>query len=72
MPGFRLNEIVTDGNCPEWLTASGPYDGSSLATVFNGMSCPAVLRTYSNESAPGSFSNSGSSSMITWYSLFGA
>ena len=45
MPGFRLNEIVTDGNCPEWLTASGPYDGSSLATVFNGMSCPAVLRT---------------------------
>ena len=22
-PGFRLNEIVIDGNCPEWFTASG-------------------------------------------------
>ncbi len=23
-PGFRLNEMVTDGNCPEWLMESGP------------------------------------------------
>src|SRR5207245_10931413 len=22
--GWRSNEIVTDGNCPEWLTVSGP------------------------------------------------
>ena len=23
-PGFRLNESVTDGSWPEWLTVSGP------------------------------------------------
>jgi hypothetical protein len=27
-PGGRLKEIVTDGNCAWWLTASGAIDGA--------------------------------------------
>ena len=25
-PGARLNDTVTDGNCPEWFTVTGPTE----------------------------------------------
>ena len=37
-PGLRLNEIVTDGSWPVWLTVSGPASVVIVASVFNGMS----------------------------------
>ena len=29
-PGVRLNEIVIDGNCPEWLMPSGVFEVRQL------------------------------------------
>ena len=34
-PGVRLNEIVTDGNCPLWFTASG--DANRLDQVLSNL-----------------------------------
>jgi hypothetical protein len=31
-----LNEIVTDGSCPVWLTVRGPASVDIVASVFNG------------------------------------
>ena len=39
-PGRRLNDIVTDGTCPEWLTAVGPTLRVSVATVPSATSVP--------------------------------
>jgi hypothetical protein len=36
MPPARLNEMVTDGNWPWWLTAIGAVVGWKLATALNG------------------------------------
>ena len=44
-PGFRLNEIVTDGSWPVWLTVSGPTSVVTVATVFSGISLPLDDRT---------------------------
>src|SRR3954447_2828396 len=71
-PGLRLNESVTDGSWPEWLTLSGPTDGTSFATVSSGTSSPEAARTYSSDSACGLPWYCGSSSITTWYELFGA
>src|SRR5260221_13949434 len=37
-PGFRLNDRVTDGNCPWWVTVNGLTPLSSVATVDRGVS----------------------------------
>src|SRR5207248_10359033 len=72
VPGLRLNDSVTEGDWPEWFTASGPTVGIIFATASSGTSSPEDERTYSIDNAAGFFMYSGSSSMITWYVLFGA
>ena len=42
-PGARLNEIVTDGCWPWWLTSSGPTVGTSLVTAASGIDGPAGM-----------------------------
>src|SRR5438552_18458003 len=64
-PGLRLNEIVTDGNWPVWLTLSGPTLVVTLATVLSGISRPVEERTYNMESAAGSFWNSDATWTMT-------
>ena len=71
-PGFRLNDSVTAGSCPMWLTDSGPTVCVRLATALSGTRAPDVARTYSIDSAAGSAWYAGSSCMMTLYSLFGA
>ena len=44
-PGARLNESVTDGTWPEWLTVIGPTPALIRATESSGTSSPAVDRT---------------------------
>ena len=66
-PGARLNEIVTDGSCPVWLTLKGPAPVVTRATVLSGISLPADDRTYNIDSAAGSCWNSGATPMITAY-----
>ena len=39
-PGARLNEIVTDGCWPWWLTSSGPTDCTGMVTADSGIDCP--------------------------------
>ena len=39
-PGARLNEIVTAGCWPWWLTSSGPTDGTGTVTADSGIDCP--------------------------------
>ena len=39
-PGARLNEIVTAGCWPWWLTSSGPTDGTGMVTADSGIDCP--------------------------------
>jgi hypothetical protein len=45
IPERRLNESVTDGSCPVWLTDSGPTPVDMVATVLSGMSFPVFERT---------------------------
>jgi len=45
MPGARLNEIVTDGNWPWWLTASAVIRGAKWVKVLSLTSCP-VFRAH--------------------------
>src|SRR2546422_4646420 len=71
-PGLRLNEIVTAGSWPRWLTDSGPTVALRLATAFSGTSAPDDERTYSRDRAAGSVWSFGRSCRITWYSLLGA
>ena len=42
-PGARLNEIVTAGCWPWWLTSSGPTDGTGMVTADSGIDCPAGM-----------------------------
>ena len=42
-PGARLNEIVTDGCWPWWLTCSGPTVGTSRATAASGIVGPCSV-----------------------------
>ncbi len=43
-PGLRLKLMVTAGNCPRWLTVSGPTEGTSFETVSSGTSFPVFER----------------------------
>ncbi len=40
LPSGRLNESVTAGNCPWWLTLSGAVETSYLATAPSGTRAP--------------------------------
>jgi len=71
-PGFRLNDRVTEGICPEWLTATGPAVRESDATAFSGTSAPVCERMYRKPSAEMSCWYCGSSSSTTQYSSSGA
>src|ERR1700693_5885345 len=71
-PGATSNEIVADGNCPEWLTCNGPSDRVNFISVSSGTSAPLDDRTYSSDSVPGSAWTSGAPSMMTQYSSLGA
>src|SRR5436309_13009213 len=64
-PGLRLNEIVTDGSWPVWLTLSGPTLVVTLATVLSGIRRPLDERTYNIDSAAGSFWNWGATWRMT-------
>ena len=44
-PGFRLKEMVTDGSWPVCAITEGPTLVRTLATVFSGISRPALDRT---------------------------
>ena len=44
-PGFRLNEIVTAGSWPGWVTASGPVFCVIVASDESGTRSPAADRT---------------------------
>src|SRR6266704_2487840 len=46
-PGFRLNEMVTEGSCPEWLTVSGPTLEPSVARDASGTRLPVCDLMYS-------------------------
>src|ERR1035437_2955841 len=65
----RLNEIVTDGSCPEWFTVTGPTEYVNFATALSGTSGPRVERTQSLPSASTSCWYFGSSSITTQYSF---
>src|SRR4051794_6588923 len=64
-PGFRLNEIVTEGSCPVCATTDGPTLVTTCATVSRGISRPLDERTYSIDSARGSPWNCGATCMMT-------
>src|SRR5262249_1593813 len=70
-PSLRLNEIVTDGSWPRWLTVSGPSAGVSRATASRGTSLACDERTYSRGNWLGSRWYAGSSSRTTQYWLDG-
>src|SRR5439155_63906 len=53
-PCLRLNEIVTDGSWPRWLTVSGPSPGVRRATASSGTSLLCDERTYSRGNWVGS------------------
>ena len=44
-PGFKLNEIVTAGNCPWWATASEVVEGPKCANDDNGTCAPLLVIT---------------------------
>ena len=44
-PGRRLNESVTDGSWPVWLTDSGPTPVSTRVTLESGTCLPVGVRT---------------------------
>ena len=44
-PGRRLNDSVTEGSCPEWLTESGPAVCVTDTTALSGTSTPVFDRT---------------------------
>ncbi|MNL34622.1 hypothetical protein D3C87_1566050 [compost metagenome] len=44
-PGARLNDTVTDGSCPWWLTEIGPTRRSVVAKAETGTIWPVLLRT---------------------------
>src|SRR5271156_5523989 len=71
-PSATSNEIVAEGNCPEWFTCNGPSDRVNLTSVSSGTSAPLDDRTYSIDKVLGSAWYSGSTSMITQYSSLGA
>ena len=70
-PGRRLNDSVTDGSCPEWLTLSAPAVCVMRATALSGTSAPVLERTYSMLIADRSSWYCGKSSITTQYSSFG-
>ena len=44
-PGATSNEIVAEGNCPEWLTCNGPSERVNLTSVSSGTRSPLDDRT---------------------------
>src|ERR1700739_5120726 len=46
VPGLRLKEIVTAGNCPRWFTERGPSVGLSFATALMGTSWPVEFEKF--------------------------
>src|SRR5580693_6523590 len=44
-PGARLNESVTTGNCPWWLTARGVFTDCIFMKVESGTGAPLVVGT---------------------------
>src|SRR5690349_20198823 len=69
--GRRVNDKVTDGRCPAWLTATGPLLCVTVDTALSGTSVPFFDWTYGSDSADRSSWYCGSSSITTQYSLFG-
>ena len=70
-PARRLNESVTEGTCPEWLTESGVTVSTVVVTELSGTAAPVVLFTYSRLRAFGSRWYCFSSSSTTQYWLVG-
>ena len=52
-PGAKLNEMVTAGNCPWWLTASAVLAGAKCAKVESGTCAPVLVITYTLFKASG-------------------
>src|SRR6266851_1270417 len=66
-PGARLNDTVTAGNWPWWLTVSGAVLLVKRATVLIGICAPFEPVTYIRDSAAGSVWNDGRTSSTTLY-----
>ncbi len=64
-PGARLKEIVTAGNCPWWLMASGVVVVVSWTIVLSGTGAPVGVRTKSRSSAADVRASSGFTSRMT-------
>src|SRR3954453_7108155 len=71
VPGSRLNDNVTDGNWPEWLTVSGPVDWVTRARLPRGTDTPCRPLMWSMLMAERSRWYWGSSSITTQYWSFG-
>src|SRR3954468_12484252 len=63
VPGVRLNDSVTAGNCPWWLTDPVVVVGTSRANWLTGIIRPPAACTYRRESAETSCWYSGASSI---------
>ncbi len=63
-PGARLNDSVTHGNCPWWLTDSGSVPGVARAMARSG-TMPDAPRTYTRSSDSGPRCIDGGTSRIT-------
>src|SRR3954463_3655050 len=71
-PCRRLNDNVTDGSCPVWLTDCGPAVWRVVTTAESGTSRPPGACTFNIDNAAGSCWYCGETCMMTWYSSFGA
>jgi len=65
MPGARLKESVTAGNCPWWLTERLVLEVLNLAKLESGTILPAEDLTKIFSSAEGSSKSRGETSRIT-------
>ena len=65
-PGKRLNDTVTEGKSPVWVTASGAVEGAAVATEASGIAVFPVLGTrYVSLSPSGEAQYLGATSMTT-------
>ncbi len=67
VPGLRLNDSVTDGNCDWWFTESAVVDGARLAKAPSGTMGPVGVRTWTCSSTSGLCAKAGAASITTWY-----
>ena len=66
-PGGRLNETVTEGNWPEWLTAKGPVLVHELGEGAEGHADAVGAVNVDVVKAPGPSQNFSGTVITMWY-----